>query len=360
MQISFILPVPDMAVPRSMQVPILKVLIPKSIRRSRRMKTACGFSSGNSRRRAECPATADRTSRIPCERGLHLADEVGFGGDESGGVVEAGFEIVDLGSAERGGDEREIGVGIAGDGETEIVHRPHVFVVLERGAVGIGGVLETAVVQALGGVTHDDGGAPWTEGGSGQVVSVGEFADVVAIHLDEVPALAEPVVEIGRGKGFGDGAINAEGVEVERDDQVFDAEAGGEVARLVAHAFLGLGVAADDEGFGREAAGTMQDGETEAGGEAVAGGTGGSVGEGVLGFHVAAGAAPAAEAGELFGEDGVTGILAGEGEAFAAQSLIDERDGGVKERRAVAGGPYHAAAAGVLGTAGVEAENAAG
>src|ERR1035441_9060301 len=56
-------------------------------------------------------------------------------------------------------------------------------------------------------------------------------------------------------------------------------------------------------GFGGEAAGAMQDGEAQAGGEAVAGGAGGGVGEGVLGFHMAAGSAPTAEAGELLGED---------------------------------------------------------
>jgi hypothetical protein len=58
--------------PRSTPVPIWKAPIPKFIRRSHRTRTACGFFSGSSRRRAACPAIVGHTFRIPCTRAGNL------------------------------------------------------------------------------------------------------------------------------------------------------------------------------------------------------------------------------------------------------------------------------------------------
>ena len=100
MPISFTLPVPGMAALRSMRAPIWKALIPKYIRRSRQMPMAYDFFSGSSRRRAEFPAIADRTSNS-----MHEGGELGYSMVHAFG---AAFDNPDL-----------IVACVIGDGESE-------------------------------------------------------------------------------------------------------------------------------------------------------------------------------------------------------------------------------------------------
>ena len=188
-------------------------------------------------------------------------------------------------------------------------------------------------------------GRPGAEALGGQAVGVGQFAGIVAVDFNHVPAERKPVIHVRRGHDFEDGAVDAEAVVVQRDDQVFHAEIRRQIARFVRHAFFGLGIACDHERARGEPAGAMQRGEAQARGDAVAGRTGGRVGERIVALHVAAGSAPFAEAGEILGIDRHARVVAGERVALAAQRLVDQRQQRVKQRTAVAGRPHHAVAA---------------
>ena len=218
----------------------------------------------------------------------------------------------------------------AGNREPELAHGIDIFRVGQRGAVRIAGAFEAAVFRALAGVRDHDGRPAWAEAFGGQTVGVGKFARVVAVGFDHVPAEGKPVVHVGRGHDFEDRAVDAEAVVVQGDHEVLHAEMAGEIACFVGHAFLGLGIARDHEGAGGETARAVQGGEAQTRGDAVAGGTGGSVGEGVMALDVAAGSAPFAEAGEILGVDRHAGEVGGKGFAIAAQRLIDERQQRVK------------------------------
>ena len=173
----------------------------------------------------------------------------------------------------------------------------------ERRAVGIGGALELAVVLPLDGVADDDRGLLRAEAAVHQAVGVGEFPDVVPVHLDDVPARREPVVEVGRGHGVEDRTVDALLVVVQRHDQVLDAERGGDVARLVGHPLFGLGVAGDHERPRGQAAGAVQNREAQPRGDAVPGRTRGRVGQRGSRFDVPARAVERAERGQILGID---------------------------------------------------------
>src|ERR1017187_750166 len=214
---------------------------------------------------------------------------------------------------------------------------------------GIAKAFEPAIVRALAGVRDHHGGPAGAETFGGQAVGVGQLTRVVAVGFDDVPAEGKPVVYVRSGHDFEDGAVDAEAVVVQGDDEVLHTEIGGKVARFVSHAFLGFGIARDDERAGGEPARAVQGGEAQAGGNAVAAGTGGSIGERVVALHVAARSAPFAEAGEILGIDRQVRVVPGERIAIAAQRLVDERQHGVKQRAAVTGRPDHAIASGGLG-----------
>ena len=133
------------------------------------------------------------------------------------------------------------------------------------------------------------------------------------------------MIEVRRRHDLEDGAVDAEAIVVQGNDEVLHAEVGGEVARLVSHAFLGFGIARDDKRARGQAAGAVQGGEAQTGGDAVAAGPGGGVGQGVMAFHVAAGSAPFAEARQIFGIDRQRGEVARQSFALEAQRLVDQR-----------------------------------
>ena len=295
------------------------------------------------------------------QRGLHALHQILLRNHQGRGGAQPGGEILDIAFAERFSHHRDIGAHFAfdaGDGEAEFAHGVDIFRVRQRGAVGIARAFQTAVFRALARVRDHHRRPAGAEAFARQAVGVGQLPRVVAVGFDDVPAQRKPVVDVRRGQDFEDGAVDAEAIVVQRDDEVLHAEMAGQIPRFISHPFLGFGIARDDERARGEAAGAVQGGEAQAGGDAVAAGTGGRVGEGVVALHVPARSAPSAEARQILGINRQAGEVAGEDVALCPQCLVDEREQGVKQRAAVTGRPDKAVAAGGLGIPGVERERA--
>ena len=91
---------------------------------------------------------------------------------------------------------------------------------LQRSAVRIRAAFEPAVVQALHGMADHDRRTLGTESLRGEPVRISQLADVVPVHLDDVPALRGPVIQVWRRQRLRDRPVDPEVVVIERDDQV--------------------------------------------------------------------------------------------------------------------------------------------
>ena len=174
-----------------------------------------------------------------------------------------------------------------------------------------------------------DGGA---EGGV-------ERSVVVAIDIEDVPAVGDPRGTDVLRHDIGDFAADLESVEVDEGDEVVELVLGGKAAGLADLALLLLTVAHTDEGGEGGAAGAGRHGEAGANREALAEVAGVPLDAGDNALHVAA-------------EDAA-------GPAKAAESLTDievseARERGVDARRDVAVADDEAVAVGMVGRSWVE------
>ena len=166
------------------------------------------------------------------------------------------------------------------------------------------------------------------------------------------------MAQVGDRQYLGNGAVDAVVVIVQGHDEIGHAEPRGQVARFIAHALFGLGIAAEDEDFGRQPARALERRQAQAHRETVARRSGGDVGQRESRFHVATGPRVTAESRQILGilSRGARGLR--QHHAAPAQSLVNQRYQGVEQRRAMARRPHQAVAPGVLGARGVKAENA--
>ena len=297
------------------------------------------------------------------KRAVHQLDQRRLGRNARAGDIEARVEVFRFGCAQPGQHGLDVGgrVPFLGrDGKAQRLHDLDVFGVRERRAVRVRGSFQPAVVDALHGVAQDHRGAPVAEALHGLGVGVYQFADVVSAGLDHVPAEGAPVAQVGDRQHFSDRAVNAVIVIVQSHDEIGQAEPRGQVARFVAHALFGLGIAADHEDLGRQPARALERREAQAHRETVSRRSGGNVGQREFRFHVAPGPRVAAETRQILRVLSRGACVFREHHAAPAQSLVDQRYQGVEQRRAMAGRPDQAVAPGVLGARGVEAENAGG
>src|ERR1019366_9476139 len=133
------------------------------------------------------------------QRTLHARHEFPFRNRASRGSAQTGGEIRRLALAERFGDHGDVVGHFAFDarnGEAEFVHGVDVFRVRQRGAVGVAGAFEPAVVRALTGVRDHHGRPARAETFGGQAVGVSQLAWVVTVGFDHVPAQGKPVVNV--------------------------------------------------------------------------------------------------------------------------------------------------------------------
>ena len=152
------------------------------------------------------------------ERRLHAFQQLLFRQDQPRVRFEALQQIGAFGFAQRVHYYWDIGCHVAldaWDGEAELVHRRDIFRVREQRAMGVGRVLELAERQAFGRMTDHHRRFLAAETIGRQAIGVRQLADVLAIHLDDVPAQRKPVVQVRRRHHFGDRSVDAEVVVVQ-------------------------------------------------------------------------------------------------------------------------------------------------
>ena len=242
----------------------------------------------------------------PVSKGvLHDLYQARFGRQRGARRIQPLDQVVDLCVAQAGQYGFDVLGGVAffrRHLEAEFLHRLDIAGVVQGCTMRIGRPLEFPVALPLQGVADDNGRPAVAEPGGSRAVGVDQLPEIVAVRLDDVPAERRPQVRIRRRHSLRDRPVDPEGVVVQSDDQILDAESRGDVARFVGHALFGLGISGDREHSRRETARAVQRSQPQARRNSVPRRPRADVGEGILGFHVPAGPVQAAEAGQVFGK----------------------------------------------------------